>query len=264
MKKLLSAIYQSFYSKRLYAEAAKEWRGLGFSLLFILLLIETFILFITYYPIVKSEFLDNLEELVNQFPETTVQNGKISISEPVPYTIRIGKDEPLSIVIDTRYSNMNFDDMYKWMNDNKIVMFVGQSKILTMQDGELSVNDASEGVGNTHVTKEQWHQIASDIKSYAAPVIVIGFLVFGWIAYVIMALFFGLIGLIINAITSAGFDYVALVRISCVSFVPVNLIDTIISALAGGFEYGINGLLYFILIIAGIIFGIISAKKYSN
>src|SRR3990172_8756471 len=91
----------SFYSNALYRDVAKNWKGVGF--LYLLLLLA-----LTWIP-VMIHFHNNLSEgisreapkFVNQIPKITITKGEVSVDVPVPYYIIEPQSGVQLVAIDT-------------------------------------------------------------------------------------------------------------------------------------------------------------------
>ena len=122
--RLLQAIPLSFFSAALYQDVAQRWRGLGFSYLFILLLLISSITAVTssvkvvLFDIEKqlNVFYDNaiktsqinLEDVINsgldmlsQLPPVTFKEGKATSDVPQPYYITEPITQKKVFIIDT-------------------------------------------------------------------------------------------------------------------------------------------------------------------
>jgi len=109
------AFYMAFYSRNLYIDVGKRWKGLG--LLYLLLLIA--VLSIPFSLRLTSDFNTTFnEQLINplmQLPTVYVQKGQVSFDHPMPYLIKNNKDQVVLIVdttgqvqtIDARYPNLS-------------------------------------------------------------------------------------------------------------------------------------------------------------
>lgn len=94
------ALYMSFYSKRLYVDVGKRWRGIG--VLYLLLSIAVFsIPFAIKVSInLNRSFNEQIIEPLMLLPTIYVQNGKVSFDKPMPYLIKNKKNQVV-LVVDT-------------------------------------------------------------------------------------------------------------------------------------------------------------------
>ncbi|MDP3267565.1 MAG: DUF1189 family protein [Legionella sp.] len=109
------ALYMAFYSRNLFIDVGKRWKGFG--LLYLLLLIA--VLSIPFSLRLISDFNTTFnEQLINplmQLPTVYVQKGQVTFDHPMPYLIKNNKDQVVLIVdttgqiqtIDARYPNLS-------------------------------------------------------------------------------------------------------------------------------------------------------------
>ncbi|TAL60368.1 MAG: DUF1189 domain-containing protein [Legionella sp.] len=106
-----SALYHSFYSRALYVDVGKRWRGIG--LRYLLLVVALFAIpfsirvGITYNQFFKQQLIEPLLKL----PTIYVQNGQASIEKPVPYIIKNSLGQVV-LIVDTSDTITDFTDKY--------------------------------------------------------------------------------------------------------------------------------------------------------
>lgn len=93
-----SALFMSFYSKRLYIDVGKRWHGIG--LLYLLLAVA--ICAIPYSVKMSFEFDRDFQEQligpIKQLPTIYIQNGEVNFDKPMPYFIKNEKGQIVSII----------------------------------------------------------------------------------------------------------------------------------------------------------------------
>lgn len=105
------ALYMAFYSRRLYIDVLKRWRGLGVGY-FVLLISVISIPWTIDYTEQFVRYFD--EEIVFPFehmPLLTIQNGEASIDKPMPYFVK-SKTGSNVIEIDTSGDVQAFPEQY--------------------------------------------------------------------------------------------------------------------------------------------------------
>lgn len=99
------ALYHSFYSRQLYVDVGKRWKGFAF----VYLLLTIAILSIPFALIIGSTFNEFFtQEIINpllKLPTIYVQNGEASIDKPMPYLIENNKGQVVLIVDTTGVVN---------------------------------------------------------------------------------------------------------------------------------------------------------------
>lgn len=109
------ALYRSFYSKRLYVDVGKRWRGFG--VLYLLLAVAIFImpLSMRVASVMKQDFNQQIMEPLLQMPTLYVQNGEISIDKPVPYLVT-NKQGQVTLIVDPSDTITQFNEKYPYLH----------------------------------------------------------------------------------------------------------------------------------------------------
>lgn len=146
MKKFFRVLTQSFYSKELYQDAAYKWDGAGFSLL-ALLSFFSMLLFvvITLLATTGSGYSDAKKEIIAQFPQITIAEGRMSADVPMPYYFSV--DGQKFALLDTRpeAEAMSLDQLVETMKTEKLFVIGTSTKIVTLKDqSEIKVYDLSD------------------------------------------------------------------------------------------------------------------------
>lgn len=118
------AFYLSLFSSRLYIDVMKRWKGFG--VLYFLLLVSLISLFtsIRYISEFTSYVNDNYLYSIEHLPLIMLQNGNVSIDEPMPYFVK-GKSGDDIIEIDTRRTIDTFPK-----NHPTLIFLVTKNKLL--------------------------------------------------------------------------------------------------------------------------------------
>lgn len=106
-----SALYLSFYSKLLYIDVGKRWRGFGLLYLFVMVTILSIPLSARIAGIYKQDINQQMIEPLLQMPTLFVQNGEISMDKPNPYLIKNKKGDVV-LIIDTSDTINKFEPQY--------------------------------------------------------------------------------------------------------------------------------------------------------
>ncbi|MFA6302139.1 MAG: DUF1189 family protein [Legionella sp.] len=105
------ALYLSFFSKRLYVDVGKRWRGVCF--FYLLLVVALLSIPLAYRVSVNfdKQFQEAIVQPLSQLPPLYVQKGLISIDKPVPYFIKNDKGQVV-LIIDTSGVIKDFTPTY--------------------------------------------------------------------------------------------------------------------------------------------------------
>lgn len=106
-----NALYLSLYSKRLYIDVGKRWKGYG--ILYLLLLIALWS--IPFSIKLGFDFIDLFNEQVTEplsaIPTIYVQNGQATFDKPMPFLVKNKKNEVV-LIVDTTGEVNDFSDKY--------------------------------------------------------------------------------------------------------------------------------------------------------
>jgi len=109
------ALYLSFYSKNLFIDVGKRWRGLGLGYLMMVLAILaipfSLMIGVTFNTFFNEQFIEPLLQL----PTIYVQKGQASIDKPVPYIIKNSKQQVV-LIVDTSDTITKFNNEYPHLN----------------------------------------------------------------------------------------------------------------------------------------------------
>lgn len=110
-----SALYLSFFSRRLYVDVGMRWRKFGF----VYLLLVIGILSIPFSLRVAANFNKSFDESIvyplKKLPRLYVQKGEISIDKPVPYLIQNDKGQVV-LIVDTSGKIDTFNSVYPYLS----------------------------------------------------------------------------------------------------------------------------------------------------
>lgn len=207
----------SFFSKSLYRDVGKNWRGTG--LLYLLL-----ILALLWIPtIIKghlgfARFADNdAKAITQQIPAITITNGHASTNVPEPYFIKNPKTGETLAIIDTRDNSE--------AGNTSVPLVLTETKLVTNKSAtETRIYDLSS-VGNFSVDQtrvEGWLGIA---RHWFFPALYPLAILFSFIFRAIQLLIYALIGLLFARMLNANLDYKTLMRLAAISITPVLVLN---------------------------------------
>ncbi len=94
------ALYLAFYSRHLYVDVAKRWRGYGVLYLLLLIAIAAIPLSVRGYLFFNQYFNEQIIIPIEKLPPLYVQNGELIFDKPMPYLIKNSKGKAV-LIIDT-------------------------------------------------------------------------------------------------------------------------------------------------------------------
>ncbi len=94
------ALYMAFYSRRLFVDVGKRWRGWGILYMFLLITIASTPASIRIILDFRQYFDEQMIAPLEQLPPLYVQNGQVVFDKPMPYLIK-NKEGDVVALIDT-------------------------------------------------------------------------------------------------------------------------------------------------------------------
>lgn len=106
-----SALWRSFYSRRLYVDVGKRWKGTGLLYLLFIIAILSIPFFFKMTITLRQSFNSQIIEPLENIPVFYVQNGQVIFDKPMPYLVKNSKDQIVAI-IDTTGKINSFTNEY--------------------------------------------------------------------------------------------------------------------------------------------------------
>ena len=110
-----NALYLSFYSKNLYVDVGKRWRGFGLAYLLLVISLFSIPLAVKLGFIFNQTLEDQMMEPLRKVPLLYIQKGRLSFDEPMPYMIK-NKQGQIVLIIDTTGKVNQIDNLYPNLN----------------------------------------------------------------------------------------------------------------------------------------------------
>lgn len=232
----IKSIPLSFFSKNFYREVAGQWHGLGFVyLMFVHMLIGLPLLAVALYytSSVTLEKPYNFNNLINQIPPITIENGNVQVAAEQPYYMYDTNDGGKLIgIIDTtrpvtdymQVSGKYFAGGSSLLKDGGFVL--GKENFMI-----YSANQQKHTVRK--ITAENMVITADSVRNFLNEWLPYGWVI-GILAYlagiVLLALYRlvwalggGLFALLVNRTIKAPLNYQDCVRLSALALTPVIL-----------------------------------------
>jgi hypothetical protein len=237
----------SFFSRDLYRDFARNRSGAGFLYLLLLLAIcwipdtiKTAASFSHFTATVAPGF-------INQVPNITITDGEVSISEPMPYSIKDPDSGAVIAILDTTGAITELED------SGTPVLLTKTKLIFRKSASETRVYDLSP-IKSFTLTKERlhgWLHIARKCLMIAFfPICVLGSFVYR----IVQALIYAAIGLIFASLLKVRLGYASLLRLSVVAVTPAVILDTLRDLT--GYRIPAWGLICFLIAMGYLFFGV--------
>ncbi|CEK10471.1 DUF1189 family protein [Legionella hackeliae] len=105
------AIVLSFFSRRLYVDVGKRWKGFGLFYLLLVMFIFTLPFALRVVADFSVFFEQQLVEPIKQLPPIYIQNGIVSFDKPMPYLIK-NKAGQVVAIVDTTGTVKSIDNTF--------------------------------------------------------------------------------------------------------------------------------------------------------
>ncbi len=218
--KFYSAFFRSFFSGSLYRDVARNWRGLGFTYLFIVqsicLVFLLFRLHLSLSEYIKTE----LPPILEQIPTITITNGTASTEENRPYFIISPTDEELLAVIDTteQYTSLEQTEARILLTKREVIFERNQYETRTFSFRDLD---------SLKIDRLLMDNFLKTIQRYLA-IVVYPFVLLYYFGYrIIQVLLYALMGLIMARILQIQVSYLIMIRLVSVAISPVLFLEAI-------------------------------------
>lgn len=245
MKKhhILESLFLSFYSKSLYQDIAKAWKGLALGYLLLVMAI-CWLPFSYDFHRFLSHYADQiLPDIIQQVPIITIAKGKLSIDKPVPYVIKQPGDQQALIIFDTsgKYTSLeHLDAFVLFTRDNVIVRDPSASipkfttySLAKFQDGTISKADI--------------HFIADKIIFWSSVLMYPFSVIIAFVYRFLQILILAGISLLLASLFRITLTYPAAVRLTVVAFTPMLILSTLVEYFSLSIPYW--GIISFLLVI---------------
>lgn len=243
----------SFFSKKLYADIAQNWKGVNF-LYLLLLLALCWIPAMIKIHLDAADFVNNeAPALVNQVPEITITDGKVSIEEEQPYYIKTPDSGKVLAIIDTTGQITSLDDT------EAFCLLTGDKVIVKSSEFKKEAYDLSTvkafSVDSERITG--WLQSGRKFVAVAFyPLALAG----SYMYRIVQALIYAAIGLLFAAICKTKLSYAALLRLSVAAVTPCIIVATILNLT----DISLYAYLYLIAALAYLFFAVKSSSGTSQ
>ena len=241
----------AFFSRELYRDVARNWKGTTFGYLFLLLLVCWIPLAMNLHRGVADFVEQEAPKLVSQIPEITITDGEVSIDEPEPYYIRDPDTGAALVVIDTTGEISS-------LADTEAVGLVTKNAVTFEKNAYETRTFSFRDIDYFVLTQGKIYGWLDIVKRFAAPVLY-PFCVLGVFVYrILQALLYAAFGLLITRIVKTELSYDSLLRLSVVAVTPAIIVATLLAM--ASIHLPMGGLWYFLATMSYLTFGILAAK----
>ncbi len=216
---MLKALYLSFFSRDLYRDVGSRWKGTGF--LYLLLLLA-----VTWLPVIykmqgdlSEEIRQEVPKYLEQMPEITIADGRVSIDRPVPHTILEPDGRTPFMVIDT----------------SGRIASLGQTKATVLLTGDQIMFRRPQGAEKIYdlagtdavIDRDRADRWVQAIRRYFPVVAYPVALAASFVDRVLEMMFTIAIGMILAGWLKARLDAAAVSRLAAVALTPAIVVSTV-------------------------------------
>jgi hypothetical protein len=215
------APFLSFFSGALYRDVARNWRGMGFLYMFVLLAV-LWIPSIIKLQVGVNRFVDvESKKLTDQIPAITISHGKVSTDVPTPYYIKDPDSGTTFAIIDTTGGSESLDSLPGQG------LLLTKTKLIMRNERETKSYDLAP-VESFYLDRAKVESWLVMMKTWCVPVSYPLALVFSFIIRIIKILIYALIGLLIAYLLHVNLGYQTLMRLAAIAMTPVLILDLIL------------------------------------
>ena len=237
----------SFFSNDLYREVGLYWKGICFGYL-LLLLAVCWIPAVVKIHLGFSNFINNqAPAVIDQVPEITITDGRVSIEEPQPYYIMVPDSNDVIAVIDTTGSIKSPEDV------NAFCLLTRTNIITKQSEFETRTFDLSE-VKSFTLDSGRIARWLSIVGKFLVVIMYPFALLGSYVKRIIQALIFAAVGLLFALSCKVSLAYGALLRLAIVAMTPCIIIKTVLGL--AGVRFPHAWLLYLLVTLAYLFFGV--------
>jgi hypothetical protein len=215
---IVHPLWMSFFSESLYQDVGKNWPGLAFTYLLLLLAL------VWIPPMVKMQiglahFVDKeAPPLIRQIPSIQIKKGEVSTEVPTPYFIKDPQSGKPAAIIDLTGQYTTLD------NSEASVLITKTRLIVKSSSRKTDVYDLSS-IQNFSLNRDEVESWAAIFKNWFIVVAYPLALLVSFAYRIVQALVYAAIGLVFAKILRASLNYPALVRLAVVAVTPVLWLD---------------------------------------
>ncbi len=212
----------AFFSKSLYRDVGKVWKGHGLVYLFSAVALCT----IPFVLLLQSEvgvlLSEEAPKLVTQMPSLKIVNGKVSIDKPEPYFV---KDER------TGYPLIIFDTtgQIRSLAGSKAVMLVTEKAVIVKNsEGQTRTIDLT-GIDSFSLDRRLLYEWIDELEKSFVFILYPCAVFFFFIFRLIEAAFFAAVAYSLRKSSGMPFSYGTYMRLAAVSLTPAMVIGAVLN-----------------------------------
>jgi len=219
---LIHPLFMAFFSRSLYQDVGRNWKGPGLVFLFSVVALCT----IPFVLLAQSELSTLLNEeapkIVTQMPAVRIIKGKVSIDKPEPFYIKDDKSGDPLIIFDTT-------GQIRTLTGSKAAVLVSQSSLTVRNStGETRTIDLS-GIDGFSLDRRILYEWIDDLEGSLAFILYPAVALFFFVSRLIEVVIFAAIAYFLPRTPGGPSDYRKNMRLAAVSMTPAMVIGAVLN-----------------------------------
>lgn len=223
MKKysILHPLLLSFYSKDLYQDVGRNWRGTGFLYLLLLLALAWIPTMVQLHHSL-GEWVDTTgRALAAQVPAITITNGRVSTEVETPYFITDPETGKLLAIVDLTGEHTSLED------SDAQALLTETTLILRENARGPQVHDLS-GIQEFEMDAGTVEGLLDFAKGWLAVLFYPFAVLFSFLYRAVQLLLYAAVGVLLCGLLNTRLDYQVLLRLAAMAVTPGIVLDTLI------------------------------------
>lgn len=249
--KIYHPLWMAFYSRELYRDVGKNWRGFSFWYLLFLLLVVWAIAMIRLHRGVGLFIEHQAPELVEQIPLILIVKGRAVADIPQPHCIRYPDSDRCLAIIDTSGAIQSLEQL-----DAPILMT--ETEIIYKRNDQETRSYSFANIDEFVLDQQRIAGWLAFCKTWLAvalyPLIICALFVYRSF----QAILYAVLGIAMSKFQQTPIAFSALASIAAVALTPAIIVN--LASMLSGFSLNIHPILYLLLSMAYLWFGIDSQK----
>jgi hypothetical protein len=223
---ILQALPLSFFSRDLYRDVVRSWRGLGLAYLVLLVALLTLVFVIRTGMALDAWVRGEAQGLADQVPRLVIRQRVVEVDRPMPFTIHDPKTGGAVAVVDTTGQVVSLDGLEARLLLTRDHVFYRKS---TTETRVFQLSNVKDFTFDSTRAKRWLGLFSAWAAPVMAPFVFVGLLVVRFIQQLV----FGVVGLLVGRLTRVRLDFPASMRLAAVALTPALIIEPVLEIVRG-------------------------------
>jgi len=220
---ILQALPLSFFSRDLYRDVVRSWRGFGLAYLVLLVALLTLVVVIRTGMALDAWVRGEAVGLADQVPRLVIRQRVVEVDRPMPFTIHDPKTGGAVAVVDTTGQVVSLDGLEARLLLTRDHVFYRKSAAETRV---FQLSNVKDFTFDSTRAKRWLGLLSTWAAPVMAPFVFVGLLV----TRLIQQLVFAVVGLLVGRLTRVRLDFPASMRLAAVALTPALIIEPALEA----------------------------------